>query len=139
MFDHCLYFNTSALARLLERLWSDAFRSFDLTPPQGFLLRAVLDRPGLTQRELAELMRIARPTTTRALDGLEAKRLLERRVSPADAREQLVFPTRNAEAIQGALNAASANVTKQLKQQLGKATFERTVEGIRHVRGSLEE
>jgi MarR family transcriptional regulator, temperature-dependent positive regulator of motility len=139
VFDHCLYFNTSALARLLERLWSEAFRGFDLTPPQGFLLRAVLDRPGLTQREFAELMRIARPTATRALDGLEAKRLIERRTSPTDAREQLVFPTRSAEAIQAALNAASANVTKQLKQQLGKDTFERTVEGIRNVRDSLEE
>ena len=138
MFDQCLYFNTSALARLLERLWSDAFRSFDLTPPQGFLLRAVLDSPGLTQRELAELMRIARPTATRALDGLEAKRLIERRTSPADAREQLVFATRSAETIKTALNAASANLTKQLKQQLGRDTFERTVERIRNVRSSLE-
>ena len=138
MFDQCLYFNTSALARLLERLWSDAFRSFDLTPPQGFLLRAVLDSPGLTQRELAELMRIARPTATRALDGLEAKRLIERRTSPADAREQLVFPTTSAVTIRTALNAASANVTKQLKQQLGRETFERTVERIRSVRSSLE-
>ncbi|HKP58580.1 MAG TPA: MarR family winged helix-turn-helix transcriptional regulator [Polyangiales bacterium] len=138
MFDQCLYFNTSALARLLERLWSDAFRSFELTPPQGFLLRAVLDSPGLSQRELAELMRIARPTATRALDGLEAKRLIERRMSPADAREQLVFPTRSAETIKTALNAASANLTKQLKQQLGKDTFERTVERIRNLRSALE-
>ena len=138
MFDQCLYFNTSALARLLERLWSDAFRSFELTPPQGFLLRAVLDSPGLSQRELAELMRIARPTATRALDGLEAKRLIERRMSAADAREQLVFPTRSAETIKTALNAASANLTKQLKQQLGKDTFERTVERIRNLRSSLE-
>lgn len=138
MFDQCLYFNTSALARLLERLWSDAFRSFGLTPPQGFLLRAVLDEPGLTQRELAELMSIAPPTATRALDGLESKSLIERRTSPVDAREQLVFPTKGAETIRSALNAASANVTKQLKQQLGKDAFERTVERIRKVRSALE-
>jgi MarR family transcriptional regulator, temperature-dependent positive regulator of motility len=138
MFDQCLYFNTSALARLLERLWSEAFRRFDLTPPQGFLLRAVLDRPGLSQRELAEFMNIARPTATRALDGLQAKRLIERRTSTLDGREQLVFPTRDAEKIATALNAASGAVTKQLKQLLGKDSFERTVQQICSVRTSLE-
>ena len=39
MFDHCLYFNTTALARLLEKEWTAAFAGFDLTPPQAFLLR----------------------------------------------------------------------------------------------------
>jgi len=43
MFDHCLYFNTSALARRLEREWTVAFKPFDLTPPQAFTLRAVLE------------------------------------------------------------------------------------------------
>ena len=43
MFDHCLYFNTTALARVLERQWAEAFKPFDLTPPQAFLLRAVLE------------------------------------------------------------------------------------------------
>lgn len=138
MFDQCLYFNTTALARVLERLWSDAFRSFELTPPQAFLLRAVLDRPGLTQRELAELMNIAQPTATRALDGLSAKRLIERRTSKTDAREQRVFPTREASLIKTELNAASAGVTKQLKQLLGKAGFERTVEQLRNVRDTLQ-
>ena len=50
MFDHCLYFNTTALARLLEKEWSAAFASFELTPPQAFMLRLVLDQPGLSQR-----------------------------------------------------------------------------------------
>lgn len=138
MFDQCLYFNTSALARLLERLWTEAFSGFELTPPQGFLLRAVLQRPGLTQAELAELMNIARPTATRSLDGLEAKRLIERRASPRDAREQLVFGTRKAQAIETELNAASARVTRRLKQQLGTGSFEQTVEQIRSIRSALE-
>ena len=44
MFDHCLYFNTTALARVVEREWAAAFKPFGLTPPQGFLLRLVLAR-----------------------------------------------------------------------------------------------
>src|SRR5882724_3934319 len=50
VFDHCLYFNTTALARLLEREWTAAFAAFELTPPQAFMLRLVLDQPGLASR-----------------------------------------------------------------------------------------
>jgi DNA-binding MarR family transcriptional regulator len=87
MFDHCLYFNTSALARQLEREWSAAFAPFELTPPQGFILRAILHKPGLQPREIAQMLVIARPTTTRILDGLEAKGLIERHSSERDGRE----------------------------------------------------
>jgi hypothetical protein len=86
MFDHCLYFNTSALARRLEREWSAAFASFDLTPPQAFTLRAVVDRPGMLQGELAQELAIARATATRALDGLESKGLIKRHSHERDGQ-----------------------------------------------------
>jgi DNA-binding MarR family transcriptional regulator len=137
VFDHCLYFNTTALARLLEREWSAAFAGFELTPPQGFMLRLVLDQPGLSQRELADAMTIARPTATRVLDGLEARKLVRRRAGEADGREQRIHPTPEAEAIRDALNAASGNVTRRLKQLLGPSAFEQTVGKIRGVRAAI--
>jgi DNA-binding MarR family transcriptional regulator len=137
VFDECLYFNTTALARLLEKEWTAAFASFGLTPPQAFLLRLVLDRPGLSQRELADAMTIARPTATRALDGLELRKLIRRWAGDADAREQHIHPTPAAEAIRGALNAASGNVTRRLKQLLGPQVFEQTVGKIRDVRAAI--
>ncbi len=137
MFDHCLYFNTTSLARLLEREWTGAFAPFALTPPQGFLLRLVLDRPGLSQRELADIMTIARPTATRLLDGLVAKGLVERRAGEVDAREQRIHPTRQARHVQAALEAASGQITKRLKQLLGREVFERTVGQIRDVRAAF--
>jgi hypothetical protein len=51
MFDHCIYFNTTALARALEREWTAAYKPFGLTPPQGFMLRAVLAKPGIVQSD----------------------------------------------------------------------------------------
>jgi len=133
-----MYFNTTVLARLLERLWTEAFAEFELTPPQGFLLRLVLDQPGLSQRELAKAMTIARPTATRALDGLEQRKLIKRRTGETDAREQRVFPTPAAEAIHAGLNAASASVTRRLKQQLGAQSFDDTVARLRETRGVLD-
>jgi DNA-binding MarR family transcriptional regulator len=137
MFDQCLYFNTTALARRLEREWADAFEPFDLTPPQGFMLRAIIERPGMLQRELSDEMSIARPTATRALDGLEAKGYIERRRTADDGREVSVFPTKKATGIKGALNAASAAVTTRLKAILGGAEFADTVEKVRGVRVAL--
>jgi len=138
MFDHCLYFNTTALARQLEREWSLAFKPFDLTPPQAFLLRAVLDRPGLAQRELAAALVISRPTATRALDGLAAKRLIERRPSSEDGREQFIHPTAAAVALHAGLNEASGRVTRRLKKLLGEDRFMETVNKVRGVRSALD-
>jgi len=138
MFDHCLYFNTTALARRLEALWAEAYMPFGLTPPQGFLLRAVLRRPGLAQGELAQALAIARPTATRALDGLVAKRLLVRKASEVDGRGVHVHPTAKAVALRSALDAASATVTARIKTVIGEAPFTETVTRIKGVRSALQ-
>jgi len=137
MFDHCLYFNTTALARQLDREWTVAFKPFGLSPPQAFLLRAVLDKPGLAQRELASALVISRPTATRELDGLERKGLIERRDSDEDGREHFVHPTHGAVAIHAEINEASGRVTRRLKKLLGEGVFIETVEKVRRVRSAL--
>jgi len=140
MFDHCLYFNTTALARRLEREWTQAFAIFELSPPQAFMLRVILAKPGLLQRELAVELSIARPTATRALDFLQTKGLVERRGrdGDGDGREVCIHPTKDAVAIHAALNEASGAVTSKLKKLLGGAEFGETVSKIRGVRSALE-
>lgn len=128
MFDHCIYFNTTALGRQLDRIWSQAFKRFELTPPQGFMLRAVLDRPAMLQGELADHLKIARATATRALDGLEARGLIERRSSKRDGRECEIHPTAAAVEIKDGLNGASGEATRRLKDRLGDAAFAQFVE-----------
>ncbi len=138
MFEQCLYFNTTALARLLEKQWAIAFKPFDLTPPQAFMLRVVLESPGLSPGEVAKEMAIARPTATRALDGLELKGFVSRSSSDHDGREALVFPTKAALAIEDSLKAASANVTKQYKKKLSDELFGETVKNAKAVRALLK-
>ena len=138
MFDHCLYFNTVALARRLEREWHAAFKAYGLTPSQAFLLRAVLDQPGLLQRELAAHLAIARPTVTRLLDGLADKGLVERLGTENDGREYAIHPTAAGREMQAALNEASGKVTQRLKKKLGVGAFTQTVGQVRGVRSALE-
>lgn len=137
MFEHCIYFNTAALARQLERVWAKAFRPFDLTPPQAFLLRAVLDKPGMLQSELADSLKIARPTATRALDGLEARQLVERRPTRRDGRECEIVPTADALPLKEPLNAASGDVTQRLKGVLGEEVFAAFVDQAKAIAGKV--
>lgn len=138
MFDHCLYFNTTALARLLEREWAAAFKPFGLTPSQAFMLRVVLARPGLLQSELAEALAISRSTASRTLDGLQKLGFLERRATERDGREAAIEPTAAAASIREELNAASGEVTRRLKKALQADQFEDTVSKLKKTRAILE-
>jgi DNA-binding MarR family transcriptional regulator len=138
VFDHCLYFNSTALARVVEREWTSAFKPFALTPPQAFMLRLILSRPGLTQREIAKELTISAPTATRLLDGLERQNLALRRQGAVDARSWLVFPTRRAEALHPDLDAASGAVTQRIKRLIGDVEFKHTVGSIRAVCSALK-
>ena len=133
MFDHCLYFNTTALARQVERVWSEAFRLFDLTPSQAFTLRAVLQKPGMLHSELAATLKIARATASRAVDGLEARGLLTRLATKRDGREWEIHPTEKAVELKEALNAASGEVTARLKARLGEDLFRDFVKDAREI------
>jgi DNA-binding MarR family transcriptional regulator len=137
MFDHCLYFNTTALARALEREWSIAFKPFGLTPSQAFMLRVVLEQPGLLQNELASILSISRSTATRTLDGLQKLKLVERRTTERDGRELAIHPTAVASTMKAALNTASGEVTARLKKQFGSTHFSDTVSKVKSIRSSL--
>lgn len=138
MFEHCLYFNTTALARTLEREWTKAFKPFGLTPPQAFMLRVVLAKPGLLQSELATELSISRSTATRTLDGLQQLKLLVRRATERDGRESAIEPTALAISMKDGINAASGEVTKRMKKELSAIKFDETVTNVRTARTLLE-
>lgn len=138
MFDHCLYFNTTALARVVEKEWTAAFKPFGLTPPQAFMLRLVLAKPGLRQHEMATELTISRPTATRLIDGLEKLGLVERRDPDFDNRHWEVHPTEAAREIHAGINAASGQVTQRIQKLVGREYFLETVGKVREVCSALK-
>jgi DNA-binding MarR family transcriptional regulator len=137
MFEQCLYFNTTSLARKLEREWAQAFKEFGLTPSQAFLLRVVLEKNGALQSELAHEMNISRSTATRTLDQLEKLKYVERQQSVNDGRETVIAPTVRAKQIWTELNEASGAVTKRMKQTLGEKSFREVVANIKATSDSI--
>ena len=137
MFDHCLYFNSSALARLVEREWAVVYAPFGLTPAQGFVLRVVLASPGCLSSEVADTLGIARSTATRLIDNLCEKRLVERRQAESDGREWCVHPTREGKALDRPINDASAKIAKAIRAKVGPDLFESTVSRMHGIRKAL--
>jgi DNA-binding MarR family transcriptional regulator len=133
MFDHCLYFNTTSLARKLEREWAIAFKPFELTPAQAFMLRVVLQKENASQNEIATEMNVTKSTATRTLDGLQNLKYIKRVVSNEDRRACELHATDKAIKLRDELNNASAEVTKKFKKLLGNDVFERVVGEIKAV------
>ena len=138
MFEQCLYFNTTSLARQLEREWTNAFKPFGLTPAQAFMLRVILDEPQSLPNVLATKMNITKPTASRGLDGLAKLGLIERQASDVDAREIQIHPTAKAKTMKDDLNTASGEVTKRLKTLLGSNEFDDVVGKLRGISSALK-
>jgi len=138
MFEECLYFNSNALARTVTRIWTEKYRQFNLSPPHAFLLRLVLANPGMFPRELAEELNLTRSTITRFLDSLEKQNLLVRQTIGSDGREVQIFPTQKAEKIQTQLNDTGKELTKLMKDILGKEELSEIVLTLRQIKKSID-
>ncbi|PLY03036.1 MAG: MarR family transcriptional regulator [Desulfuromonas sp.] len=138
MFEECLYFNSNALARTLTRIWTEAYKSFDLSPPHAFLLRVVLAKPGLMPRELAAALSLSRSTVTRFLDSLEKRGFLERKMLARDGREVQIFPTESAQSIHEELDQTGKRLTKLMHELIGQQEVSDTISNLRKFQKTLE-
>lgn len=102
----------SDVARLFWRRLEAAFSraGHDITSAEVRVAMAVVEEPGLRQRQLAERLHIEPMTLTAHLDRLVAKGLVERRADPLDRRAKQVHPTPAAAPMLETLRAASAEV-----------------------------
>ncbi len=138
MFEECLYFNTNSLARTVSRIWTKAYRQFDLSPPHAFLLRAVLSKPGLLPCDLAGELNLSRSTITRFLDSLEKRDLLVRKPTKKDGRELQVFPTQKAKEIHRELDDIGKNLTKLMRETIGKKELSQAVIKLRGIQKKIK-
>ena len=138
MFEHCLYFNTTSLARKVERIWTRAFKPFGLTPSQAFMLRVVLAEGPITHTQLADRMNISKATCSRSVDGLQKLGLVDRKQTSADGRSFELVPTDKALGLKTDLNETSAAVTKKLKHLVGNEVFETTVTKIKGINAAID-
>lgn len=92
-FCNCLYFTTNALARKVEKLATESWKKTGLAPSHAYLLKLVLEEPGMQAGQLAEQLQLTPSTITRLIEKLEEKKLVLR---AAEGKLTNVFPTQKA-------------------------------------------
>jgi DNA-binding MarR family transcriptional regulator len=101
-----------AAMRLHGRLMMGLLADGGAHPGQVFCLRVVAGSDGITQRDLAEELHIARPTVTRMLQGLERAGLVERRSDERDKRLTRVYLTERGRELEAKVRAVAATYVR---------------------------
>jgi len=137
MFEKCIYFNSNALVRQINRIWDEAFKPLGLSPAHAYVLRVVLERPGIGMKEIAEELELAPSTVTRFVDSLINKSLLKRKSDGSDRRGTKIYPTAAAKKIHQQLEDTGKKLYKKMNKIIGKQAFADTVNNMREIQGKL--
>ncbi len=134
MFERCLYFNINSFTRKVNKIWDDAFQSQGFSPAHAYLLRLILEKPGLTQKEIASELSLEKSTITRFVDALEERGYLRRKKT---GREQVIFPTAASQKIEKELNMKGEELYQTMIKNIGKDKLIKLVGQIRRTSDTL--
>lgn len=87
------FFKIGFIERSQRKIFAAVFSEYGLHPSQGFSLSMIVHRPGRSQRELADDLRIERATVTVTLQKLERGGFIRREPDPDDQRIMRIYPT----------------------------------------------
>ena len=94
------------VARMVRTLADRRARAQGMTRAQWMILARLRRRPGMTQRELAEILEVEPITVGRLVDRLESRGLVERRADPADRRVWRLHLTSTADPVLAEIDEA---------------------------------
>lgn len=112
----CLYFTVSKLDRIIRKMAEEEFSIIGLSPTYGFLLLIVNENPGISATDIAKELNITPSTTTRFIDKLESKGLVERRLK---GKYSYTYLTQQGIDIQIKINKAWENLYHRYSEILG--------------------
>lgn len=138
MFERCLYFNSNALVRKINRIWKDAYAELGLSPSHAYLLRLVLAEPGLSQSAIGAELRLEKSTVTRFIDKMEGEGYLKRTIALGrSSREQNIYPTEKARLIHERLEEIGEGLYGRMQEELGAAALQTLVGDLRQTAEKL--
>jgi DNA-binding MarR family transcriptional regulator len=100
-------------ARVFERALAEGIAPLGLTTGQFPALLALWEQDGITQSELAQIVRVEQPTMAQALARMERDGLIVREPDPADGRRAVVRLTARGRAVQAPAVAAALDVNRR--------------------------
>lgn len=125
------------LARLIRTQADKRARAHGMSRAQWAVLLHLRRRPGLVQKELAELLEVEPITAGRILDRLQARGMIERRADPADRRCWRLHLTAPAEPLLEEIEAALDELAAFAAAGLSAAQQQGASDVLEHMRQTL--
>ncbi|HMK54994.1 MAG TPA: MarR family transcriptional regulator [Methanobacteriaceae archaeon] len=132
---NCLYFTSNKLNRIITKIAEEEFLKTGLSPSHALTLMNINSQPGLSQKELSKQMKIKPSTTTRFIDKLEAKGLVERK---AKGKVSYLHPTSKGEKLQKEIGKCWKNLHLRYSKILGEEESRKLTEEIDQCANLLE-
>ena len=125
------------VGRMLRTEGDRRARTQGMTRAQWVMLLRLERQPGLSQKELAELLEVEPITVARLVDRLEARGLVERRADPADRRVWRLHLLPGAADVLEELAGEREAMTRMLTARLAPETVEIVTEALLAMRCAL--
>ncbi|MBI2274845.1 MAG: MarR family transcriptional regulator [Chitinophagaceae bacterium] len=126
-FCSCLYFTTNALARKVEKLAVESWKKIGLAPSHAYLLKLVIDEPGMQAGVLAEQLQLTPSTITRLIEKLEEKKLVTR---VTEGKTTNVFPTQKAKEMKPQIKQCIEEFHEKYVKILGKEESKQFIQNM---------
>lgn len=85
-----------ALTRTIHAIIEIKFKSLSLQKGQSIYLTRICENPGITMKELSQLLMVDKTTTSKVVQKLIAEQLVSKTQDPQDKRAYHLFPTNKA-------------------------------------------
>jgi len=109
-----------------------------LAPQQFWILMTLLEKPGLSQSELAERIHIDAPTASRVVTALVRRQLVHADADPHDRRRSRLFLTEAGESMARELAGVARGVRAAVVQGMDEIEVESLRRGLKKVISNMD-
>ena len=123
---------------LLKRKLQDELKDYDISLEQWAVLSRVYRTEGCNQKKLAEMSLKDRAAVTRILNILENKELVERKTSPYDKREFLIYLTDKGNDLYEKTSAVTSQSLHEIKSIFSEDELDQLEHSLNKLISNLE-
>ena len=132
-----LLFLLHDVARLLRGEADRRARAHGMTRAQWVILFWLQRQPGLSQKELAEILEVEPITVARLIDRLEARGMVERRADPKDRRIWRLHLLPPSAPVLAQVQAERADMHSMATIEVDAETQQTMIEGLQRMKATL--
>ena len=125
------------VAHLLRILVDKRARMHDMTRAQWLILLRLHRQPGMSQKELAELLEVEPITVARLVDRLEQRQMVERRADPHDRRIWRLHLLPDAEPLISEIEAERNEIADMIRHGIAPETIAVVLEALKTMKATL--